>query len=77
MTTATNTIMNSASRCRERPFRGSPGFKLISEATKSQILRGIATLRIDARVPLRRARHYLRHLKGRAVPTVTGQLFPS
>lgn len=56
-------------------FRGSPGFCLTGEATRGQIVRGIATLRIDARTPLRRARHYLRHLKGRQ-RAVTGELFP-
>jgi hypothetical protein len=57
-------------------FRGSPGFKLIREATRPQILRGIATLRSEARTPLRRARCYLGYLK-RRTRLVTPELFPS
>jgi hypothetical protein len=56
-------------------FRGSPGYCLTREATRGQILRAIATLRVDARVPIRRARHYLLRLKSRAIP-VTPELFP-
>jgi len=55
-------------------FRGAPGFKLISGATRSQILRGIATLRAEAHQPMRLARHYLLNLKARTAP-VTGDLF--
>jgi hypothetical protein len=47
-------------------FPGSPGYKLISEARPSEIRRGIAILRAEARRPLRMALNYRRHLKRRA-----------
>lgn len=51
-------------------FRGSPGFKLIEEATKAELRRGIAMLRNEARQPLRLALGYRRHLLARITPGV-------
>lgn len=55
-------------------FPGSPGFKLMEEATRAQIQRGIAALRLEARRPLQRALFYRRELHRRRKP-VTGDLF--
>lgn len=57
-------------------FPGSPGFRLLAEASRAQIRCGIAALRAEARRPLTRAASYRRHLNSLARPT-TGLLFPS
>lgn len=49
-------------------LKGSPGFKLTAESTRSEIRRGIAIWRGEARESLRRALAYRRHLRARECP---------